>query len=373
MYNTYRMNTGQHIDEKKRSKGRTERASLHTVLLARFSALGDVALTIPVVYSVCRAYPGVNFVFLTRHPFHKLFVNPPANLTVVPCDLKDAFAGVGGMRRLAQTVYTRFKPDVFVDLHNVIRTRLLSLFLRLKGIHTYRLHKPRAQRRAMTRQRNKQMATLTPQFMRYADVFNKAGLPVELSFDGLFAQQCPTAPLFTKGDGEKWVGIAPFAAHESKIYPPELMEQVVATLRKTKNLRIFLFGGGQKEADVLDGWARKYPGCTSLASLKAGFPAELQLMSQLDVMVAMDSGNMHMAAIAGAPVISIWGATHPDLGFRPWNMDPDLAIQLPLACRPCSVFGNRPCQIGTLECLRAITPKQIVEKINSRLYPENQD
>lgn len=340
-----------------------------TVLIARFSALGDVAMTIPAVYCACRTYPDVQFVFLTRSPFHKIFVNAPVNLTVVPCDLKEDYAGPGGMRLLAATVCTRFKPDVFVDLHNVLRTRLLSIFLRLKGVPSFHLYKPRAQRRAMTRPRNKELINLTPQILRYAEVFRKAGFPVDISFNGLFSQTAPgDNPLFSKEEGEKWVGIAPFAAHESKIYPLDLMEEVVCALNNQGGkLRVFLFGGGEREAEVLDSWAARYPVCTSLASLKAGFPAELALMSKLDVMVAMDSGNMHLAAIAGAPVISIWGATHPFAGFRPWNMDPALTIQLPLACRPCSVFGNKPCRKGTMECMRGISPRRILQAINSRL------
>ncbi|MDE6541614.1 MAG: glycosyl transferase family 1, partial [Muribaculaceae bacterium] len=76
----------------------------------------------------------------------------------------------------------------------------------------------------------------------------------------------------------------------------------------------------------------------------------------LDCMLTMDSGNMHLAAIAGTPTLSIWGATHPYCGFAAWRQSDADTIQLPVPCRPCSVFGNRPCRRRDLMCLDAIRP-----------------
>lgn len=80
-------------------------------------------------------------------------------------------------------------------------------------------------------------------------------------------------------------------------------------------------------------------------------------------MLTMDSANMHMAAIAGAPTVSIWGATHPYCGFKGWRQTDDSTLQLPLSCRPCSVFGDKPCQNGDLLCLSGIRPEMVYDKI----------
>ena len=94
---------------------------------------------------------------------------------------------------------------------------------------------------------------------------------------------------------------------------------------------------------------------------------ELILMSHLDVMVSMDSANMHLASITGTKVVSVWGATHPYAGFMGWRQSEDNAVQLPLACRPCSIFGNKPCRRGDFACMTGIKPEMIFEKIDKLL------
>ena len=86
-------------------------------------------------------------------------------------------------------------------------------------------------------------------------------------------------------------------------------------------------------------------------------------MSHLDVMVSMDSGNMHLASLTATPVVSIWGATHPFAGFMGWRQNPDNAIGLNLPCRPCSVYGNKPCLRGDYACLKNISPEMVLEKV----------
>lgn len=344
-----------------------------TVLMARFSALGDVAMTIPVVYSVCRSYPGVRFVMVTRPSMTAMFVNAPANLVLVGADVKTAYEGVRGIRRLCGELVATYRPDVFIDLHNVLRTKLMSVFLRMSGISTARIFKPRAKRRALTRRHNKVMLPLVSQRARYREAFFKAGFAMTEKFDGLYSGAATADPaLFAaitapKPAGERWVGIAPFAAHAGKVYPVELMEKVVAMLQARADgghpLRVFLFGGGADEQRQLEEWAARYPAVTSLAGKRYGFAAELALINHLDVMLTMDSANMHMAAIAGAPTISMWGATHPYCGFKGWRQNDDNTIQLPLSCRPCSVFGDKACLRGDLLCLSAIKPESVIEKI----------
>lgn len=343
------------------------------VLMSRFSAFGDVAMTVPVVYSACRCYPGVKFTMVTRPAMVSMFVDPPDNLTVVGVDLKKEYAGVNGIRRLAAMLAREYRPDVYIDLHNVLRTRLLAVFLRLKGIPASRLYKARANRRALTRADNKVMLPLTSQRARYREVFFKAGLPLVEKFDGLFGGhgKAPavgfghiTGP---KRQGEKWVGVAPFAAHAGKVYPPEKMRRALGLVLERPDVRVFLFGGGDDERRVLDRWQDELPRVTSLAGLKLGFANELALMNHLDVMVSMDSANMHLAAIAGTAVVSVWGATHPYCGFKPWHQTEADMVQLPVECRPCSVFGDKPCHRGDYLCLNAIKPELLAAKIGEKL------
>lgn len=345
-----------------------------TILVARFSAIGDVAMTVPVVYSACRCYPHLRFVVLTRPSMVPIFACAPSNLTVLGIDVKSKpYRGIRGMRRLAAEMRRTCAPAAFVDLHDVLRTRLLGLFLRLHGVPCKRIDKARSKRRALTRRADKVMLPLTGSRDRYAEAFARAGLPLEERFDGLYGgrgnapAEAFAAITEPKPEGERWIGIAPFAAHEGKIYPPELMEQVVAALCAEPRVRVFLLGGGGHEQEVLSEWAGRYPAATCLAGKRHGFAAELALFNHLDCMLSMDSGNMHLAAIAATPTVSIWGATHPYCGFTAWRQTDGDFIQLPVPCRPCSVFGNKPCQRGDLMCLRAIRPDTVVARVLAKL------
>ena len=161
---------------------------------------------------------------------------------------------------------------------------------------------------------------------------------------------------------DKWIGIAPFAAHKGKVYPLRLMEQVVAALSAVDSYRIFLFGAGESERGTLENWEQQYKNVHSLAG-KLRMDGELIIMSHLDVMLSMDSANMHLASLVGTPVLSVWGATHPYAGFMGWGQSLSRAIQLDLSCRPCSIYGDRSCMRGDYACLALIRPDTIVERI----------
>ncbi len=339
---------------------------LRSVLIARFSALGDVAMTIPVVYSACYCYPDVTFTMVTRSSMSPIFLNPPANLNVVGIDLRK-YGNITGIYRLFRELRSKYHFEAFIDLHDVLRTKMLSFFCRLHAIPVATINKGRKGKNALTRRQNKVLLPLTSTRARYRQTFHSIGLPVESRFEGLFGENLKGNPeLFSsisvpKLPGQAWVGIAPFAKHTGKIYPPAMMEQVVNHLSQTGYVKIFLFGGGPAEETTLTTWAQRYPDTISLAGKRYGFPAELALVSHLDVMITMDSANMHLASLVNTPVVSIWGATHPYCGFKGWRQKEDDIVQLPMTCRPCSVFGNKPCFRGDYHCLRGISPQQIIE------------
>ena len=344
-----------------------------SLLVTRFSALGDVALTIPPLYDLCKAYPDVKIVFLTRKGWDSFFLERPDNLVIEAVNL-DEYKGVGGMWRLFKEMRRRHGIDAYADLHDVLRTKMLRFFAHLSRIPVAHIDKGRAEKKRLTRTKDKHLVPLRHSTRRYLDTFEKLGLKPAEAFDGFF-KSAPADPAVyaaitePRAEGETWIGIAPFAKHQGKIYPTSLMEQVVRELSERSGYRIFLFGGGPYENKILSEWAHKYPGVTSLAGRRLGMNIEISLMSELDVMVAMDSANMHLAALAGVPVVSIWGATHPYTGFAGWRTDSGLWVQLPVPCRPCSVFGNKPCAYGDYRCMARIKPSLIISTIDSVLSP----
>lgn len=352
--------------------GDTNPRGLASVLIARFSALGDVAMTIPVVYSACRCYPEVKFTMVTRASMTSIFINHPENLEVIGVDLA-AYPGPAGIYRLFRELRARYGFDAFIDLHDVLRTKMLRLCCHLHGIPTSTINKGREGKRALTRRHNKVLLPLTSTRARYRQAFHRIGLPVQNRFDGLYGadargdQSLFSAITQPKTAAERWIGVAPFAKHAGKIYPTPLMEEVVKDLAATPGVRLFFFGGGEQESKVLDGWAATYPCAVSLADKRLGFPTELSLLSHLDVMLTMDSANMHLASLVLTPVVSVWGATHPYCGFKGWRQKEDDMVQLPMTCRPCSVFGNKPCFRGDYHCLGGISPALILDRVRHYL------
>lgn len=339
------------------------------VLVARFSALGDVAMTIPVVYSVCRCNPDTRFIFITRPSQTSMFVNPPENLVVLGIDVKRYKTPVDYWR-LFKELKKEYDIDAFADLHGVIRTYMLGLACTLHGVKRHAIRKGRMHKRALTRPRNKIMLPLLSSRARYREVFFNFGFAIEEKFTSIYGDGKGDPAMFAgitapKQPGETWIGIAPFAKHKGKIYPPELMEKVIDSLSQRSDTKIFLFGGGEEERKILGEWAAKYPDTISLAEKKHGFPVELALLSHLDTMVSMDSANMHLASLVGVRVISIWGATHPYCGFKGFKQRESDIVQLPMTCRPCSVFGNKPCARGDYYCLAGLPPQVIINKVNS--------
>ena len=234
------------------------------------------------------------------------------------------------------------------------------------------INKNRSLRRHLVANKNKVRQQLPTSFENYATVFARLGYPVDVSkFHSIFPEEGGNlnllpAAIGPKRSGEQWIGIAPFAAHEGKVYPPRLMEQVIYQLiQQYPQARIFFFGRGEQEDKYFPLWCAQYRQCLYVSRHCETMYQELILMSHLDAMLSMDSANMHLASLTGIPVVSVWGATHPMAGFLGFNQSAENAIQIDLDCRPCSIFGNKPCQRGDYACLQNIPPERIVERITT--------
>ena len=341
------------------------------LLVIRFSALGDVAMTVPVIDSLARQYPDLQITMLSKGFVAPLFASLPDNVTFKGIDLKQ-YQGLGGLYRL----FKQLKAEGFeavADINDVLRTNILLFFFKLFGIKTAQIDKGKAEKKTLCQANNKQLRPLKTSFQRYADVFKALGYPCELTFRSIYGKGKGDSSLFagiaditTK---KHWIGIAPFAAHKSKILPIETTSKVIDLLHENANNHIFLFGGGKAEIEQLTKLAEGKERVTVVAG-KLKMDGELALMSHLDVMLSMDSANMHLASLTGIPVVSVWGATHPYVGFMSWGQPSSHAIQADLPCRPCSTSGNKPCHRGDYACLQQLQATTIVEKIQNLLPHE---
>ena len=329
------------------------------LLVIRFSALGDIAMAVPVVHDLAVQYPDLDITMLSREMARPLFELLPNNVHFISADLEGRHRGMLGLERLRKD----FHPEDFeyvADFHDVLRTQYLRLEWQLRGQKVAIIDKGRKGKRALTRQKDKVFIQQATSFERYAKVLEQLGFPIKPLFVKLdYSSFCETQ----KATNETWVGIAPFAKHEAKVYPLEKMEQVIKALSERESTTIFLFGGGTEEREQIETLCAKYNHVRPAKS-QQGLKGELALMGQLDVMLSMDSANMHLASLVGTRVVSVWGGTHLYAGFLGWKQNPHDCVQLELSCRPCSVYGNKPCLRGDYMCMNGISPEHILQKLS---------
>ncbi|PSL47508.1 ADP-heptose:LPS heptosyltransferase [Chitinophaga niastensis] len=340
-----------------------------TILATRLSAMGDVAMTIPVMKQVLEDNPDVEIVFVTNKNWGALCAGIP-RLTFFPADIKGVHKGVKGLYGLFRAIKKAHNIDAVADLHDVLRSKILRTFFRLSGTPVASIDKGRAGKKALTRKENKIMQPLTSTIERYAIVFRQLGLHCKMGHKAVFQPQpLHDSIIAVTGlkEGRKWIGLAPFATYREKMYPLEKITIVLEMLVAQPGQQVLLFGGGHQEVALLAMLAAKYPSAIMVAG-RFSLSDEMAIISQLDVMISMDSANMHLASLFGVPVVSVWGATHPFAGFMGYAQLPENAVQIgDLTCRPCSVFGNKPCFRGDHACMEWIKPEQIVTKVKGAL------
>jgi ADP-heptose:LPS heptosyltransferase len=330
--------------------------------------MGDVAMTVPVLRALVLQHPDVKITIVSR-PFFQPFFEGIPNVNFFGVDLKERHKGIFGLFRLFSDL-RKLDVDAVADLHNVLRSKVVRTLFALSGKKVAATDKGRAEKKALTSLTNKVFAPVKPMVERHVNTFKQLGFSIDLANPKLPENAILSEEIisFTGTKNQNWIGIAPFAQYESKVYPTDLMQQVIDDLAKNKNVKIFLFGGGATEIQKLQQLQNKHDNVIVVAG-KLAFEAEIQLISNLDVMLSMDSGNSHIAAMLGVKVITLWGATHPYAGFKPFNQPDAFCLtadrtQYPLL--PTSIYGNKKVK-GYDEVMRTILPSQVVEKINSNL------
>jgi len=336
-------------------------------LVFRFSAMGDVALTVPVLRSMLERHEDLHLTLVSSKSFEPFFYDLP-RFEFYGIDFKD-HKGFMGLYRLFSTLKAYQKWDSVLDLHSVMRTWVLDRLFKWSGIPVYQIDKGRAEKKALTRKGNKKLAQLPHTTERYVQVFNSAGLGAEFKTDKAIHSNPGATIVLPLDTGKKRIGFAPFSKHREKEWPLKKVEQLVSRLGETDRYEVLLIGGKGEEADLLEGMATSHKNTHSIAG-KLSMEQEITLVGQLSLMVSMDSFNMHLAALLGVKVVSIWGATHSMAGFGPVNGNEKYKVEISpeeLTCRPCSVFGSKPCYRGDFACMNNISVEMVEEKINFAL------
>ena len=304
-------------------------------------------MTVPVFREFLAQNPDVQVVMVSRSQFKDLFDNIP-NLIFKGIDFED-YKGFLGLRKLGKTLLNEFRPDYVADLHDVIRTKTLDLFFMKNGFKVFKINKGKEEKEKLTDIWNLDKTPLRLTCERYADVFRAMNFRLELSHR------------YPENNQKSGIGIAPFAQHKGKMLPLEKTFEV-AKILATRH-KLYFFGGGKSEISILDSWAAQIPNTENLAG-KLSLKEELQKIAELEVMISMDSANMHLASLVGTRCISVWGSTHPYAGFLGYGQSEKDVVQVKdLTCRPCSVFGDKACYRGDWACLEEIDIQKIIDLV----------
>jgi len=336
-------------------------ATPQRILVIRLGAMGDVAMCVPVLLAFKRANPQVEIVTLSRKQTNHI-LSQINGITVVEARVLDVHKGISGIYKLAKELQ-KHNITAVADLHNVLRSKILRFFM--TGTKKAALDKGRDAKNKLINDPAffEQLPHTTD---RYAAVFRKLGYDITLNgteflpkilIDKTIEQLLTNLPV-------KRVGIAPFAAHKPKSLTVSRAKQLVEAVSKLPQVEVLLYGGGDKETQELEKLATGLPNVVSLAG-KTDFKAQLSTISNLDCMIAMDSGNGHLAAMYGVPVITIWGNTHPYAGFAPYAQPSEnqlTADRSVFPSIPTSIFGNKELQ-GYTTATDSFAMKQVLDRV----------
>lgn len=324
------------------------------ILVIRFSAMGDVAMCLPVLKAFQNKYPNQRLSILTKEAFIPLFK-----------DLSNVeFIGLKkgeGIFSLLQRIVKLEPFDLVMDLHSSLRSAFVCSALALKGAKIHKIDKRRAAKKKFLNTENTLLKPITSQAQAYLDVLEYFGL--KLSMNDL--KPIKSAK---KNSNKIRIGVAPFAAHSSKTYPEDLMKILIDKICDfSSDIEILLFGAPGVQQDRLKAWCKKSKQLKTNAGMN--LEKELALMTQLDLMISMDSANGHMAANFGVPVITLWGSTHPYAGYQPL-FQPFKNSFLPDYQRypelPSSVFGERQIS-GYEDAMHSINQESLHSRIKEIL------
>ena len=320
--------------------------------------MGEVAMTSPIVANMSKTFPDEKITVLTEDRLSQLFEDIP-QVRVEGINLRTD----NGLIRMFG-IYQKLKKQNFdrvIDLQDNIRSKILIRLFLMKHLPCYVVKDGKKEKKKLVSGENRIQMKTTME--RYWEVFQRAGLPFSFP-DKPERRTMPVPYSISVITGEKrgrWYGIAPFAKYKGKTYPPDKAKKLIGMLTENNNDRVFIFCGAE-EKRAAEKLTAGFPNAVTVFG-KVSLKGEIELMSNLDVLVSTDSAAMHLASLAGTRVVSVWGATHRYAGFLGWGQDEEDAVELEMECRPCSVYGNRRCHNGDYPCIKDIEPEMIYDRI----------
>ncbi len=339
-------------------------------LIIRLTSLGSVAMSVPLISSLSRRYTDDEFVYVARKDLADLFHGMP-NVRYVrftPSHNSSSLTRSGELCAMVSGLHAIRRFDAVVDLQGDTTTFLTRCWCLTHGVKSYCISRTDALHRWAYIQRSGKASQPPAMADSYAAALRSAGFTIDDDFTALDINTQAAEFInerFGNGVGERWIGIAPFAKSATNTLPFRTTKGIIQYFSEQPNTRVFLFGAGVVESEMLNQWSSIYDNVVSVAGMLS-LGSELELMRRLSGMICMDSANQHLASLVALKVITIWGGTTPENGFLAWKQDKDMCLvpRRNIPCRPCALNGNNKCAKKTYECLGLYSVAQILQHYN---------
>lgn len=321
------------------------------------SAFGDVAMTVPVISILRSTHPEIKITLLTTKFFSTLYNQIPEINFLYFEPKHKTLQGLFGLSRKINKI----NPDFIIDLHDVLRTKILRLFLINKFGHTVVVNKGRKEKKLLIRGIKSEPLKLMHR--RYAETFEALNIKINIDDFSYYKKIKITNHNYAFSSNDKLIGIAPFARHQCKEYSINNIINFIDSL--DKSWQILIFGApGNEEQKIIKLCNNKSN--RHVISSNYNLEQQMAIMSNLDVMISMDSANGHIASLFGIDVITIWGATHPNSGYGPLNQPKENSIVPDLnkfPDLPVTIYGSN-CPADYVEAINTIKCERILERLN---------
>ncbi len=340
------------------------------ILVVQTSFLGDAVLTTPLLAEIRRLFPQARTALLCTPQARHLFEGNPDIDELLTDDKKGAGRGPLGTWRAARDLRSR-GFTIAVSPHKSLRTALLLVLAGIPLRVGFRqsagwfLYHRRVDRDPARHDVERNLSLLEALGVRangrpgHLRVETAAG--VAESVERLFRS------LGVRRDG-LIVGVNPGSVWPTKRWTAEGYAEVLIRLREKYRCQILIFGGPDDQRIV----AKIQQLSGNIGVSLAGKMDLQQLACALDwcnLFITNDSGPMHVAVARGIPVVAIFCATTPSLGFYPYTSRA-VVVEKALPCRPCSSHGGRRCPLGTEDCMRLIQAEDVLRGAERLLNEE---
>jgi lipopolysaccharide heptosyltransferase II len=337
------------------------------VLVVQTSFLGDMVLTLPLLSEIKRRFPGAKLSLLCTPLGRELLADHPAVDETIIDDKKKTDRGWVGLWRKAKLLRGKGFTMALCP-HKSFRSGLLLFLAKIP----YRVGFAESKsaflfhvrvRRSKARHEVERILSILEGFgIRTTECKPVLDLPITTEAREQVAQRLRSLGLDTS---KVWVGVHPGSVWATKRWSAEGFARLIELLKERYPCEILLFGGPE-DAPVI-AKVQNFCGNCAVSLVERIALHELPAaLSMCRVLVTNDSGPMHIAVAQGVPVIAIFCATTPALGFYPYSAKA-IVLEKTLPCRPCSAHGGRRCPLGTEDCIRLIEPENVFQAVKRLL------